>query len=187
MKKCLVVLVLFVMGTGMGCTPSSVKEMTKKTWQSNKVKFKELDNVMFYMDPDKPTPAAMSHGEFNRRVTDMDTEIQQTGPQAYDPKSLIKAIKDAGFQERLKALESAAWPSSYGSPERDEARKRYLDEWKALEQKLATSKKFEDVKEASDRLDKYFRQMEFIPGQSPPTGEATKQYSGIEPYEDPYK
>ena len=129
----------------------------------------------------------MSHGEFNRRVADMETEIQQTGPQSYNPKSLAAAIKDPGFQERLKALESASWPGSYGTPERDEARKNYLEEWKKLEKTLASSKSFDDVKAASDKLGRYFRQMEYIAGQSPPTGSSADKYSGVEPYEDPYK
>lgn len=185
--KCFAGFAIFLAVACTGCTPSSVKEMTKKTWQAEKVKFPELDNVMFYMDPAKPAPPAMSHGEFNRRVAEMETEVTQTGPQGYDPKALAKAIKDPGFQDRLKALESASFPSAHASPEREEARKKYLQEWKDLEKQLATSKKFDDVKAANERLGKYFRQMEFIPNQSPPTGDAAKRYSGVEPYEDPYK
>ena len=172
-----------------GCTPSHISEMSKKTWQAQTVSIPELDHVITWMNPVQPSPPAMSQGELNRRVLFMEADVKESGetPPASALKDLGKFVKDADFQGRLKALESVAFPSAYASPEREEARKKYLDEWKNIEKTLTSGGKLEEVRKSLDKLDLYAQQMKFIPGQTVPTGEEAKKYSAVQDYVDPYK
>jgi hypothetical protein len=171
-----------------GCQPAHVQELTKKMWTADVATVPEFEEVWAWADANANRKPGMSHTYFMREAGEQEIESQQTGaPLALAGGNLATLVKDAGFQSRLKALEDAKLPSGLATPEREEAKQKYLKEWRNLEKLLTTGGKTPDIKKSMERLDLYAAQIRFIPGQNPPTGEAAKSFSGVQPYEDPFK
>ena len=170
--------VLLVLVSGCG-KPAHVNELTKPGWNPETATFPELESVLVWRDPEPPR-VNMSHTEF------FDNYFGVKGAKV-DLKPILTAVRNPSFQERLKALAEAKIPGKYATPEREESRKKYIEEWKNLEKLLSTNAKQEEVAKSGDNIMRYMAQMRYIPGQTQPTGEAAKKYASVSPYVDPYK
>lgn len=172
-----------------GCQPAHVQELSKKMWTPEFAVIPEFEEVWSWQDPEANRKSGMSHMYFVREVGELEIESQQTGaPLNYSSGGTLAALlKDPGFQKRLKTFENLQLPPQYATPEREESRKKYVAEWRNLENLFKTNGKAADIKNSLERLNLYALQIRYIPGQTQPTGDAAKKYSGVTPYEDPYK
>lgn len=169
----------FVLFLVAGCKPPHINEMTKPLWTPDTATFPELDSVFVWIDP-QPPRTNMSHTEFFENWFPVKAPTVEHAP-------ILGAVRNASFQERLKALADAQIPAKYATPEREESRKKYIEEWKNLEKLLAAKAKPEELAKSGDKIMRYMAQMKYVAGQTQPTGDAAKKYASVAPYIDPYK
>lgn len=172
--------------TGCG-DPPHMQEMAKKPWVPELVSTPEIEQVWVWNSPEENRPG-MSHMFFMSEIDSREIEARQTNaPVNLDLKFLVKLVKDAGFQARLKVLQETSFPAKYDSPQRQEARKNYFQEWSNLLKILENKGKLSEIKQAVANLTRYMAQMRYVPDQTVPAGNDAKRYSTITTYEDPYK
>lgn len=161
-----------VLGLASGCGNKNLAEMTKPVWIPKTANWPELEAI------DKDLTSGAGLERIQKSIEEGDAEIGL---------SIQNLFKMPAFAASLKKFEETPIPTDYDSPERQQAKKDYVNSWKDLEKMGKQGADPKKIKELIAGMTKLKAKVQFIPGQTPPTGSEANKWSSVAPYVNPYE
>lgn len=155
-----------------GCGNPNLAEMSKPIWIPKTATWPELEAI----DKDLQSGAGLERIQKSMEEGDSDIGLY-----------IENLFKMPAFAASLKKFEETPVPAEFDTPERQQAKKDYLDAWKELEKMGKKGTDHKKIKALIAGMTKLKAKVQFIPGQTPPTGSEAKKYSSVSQYVNPYE
>ena len=186
----------------MGCGNPHVMQITKPVWYPEFAHWPELDAVDQPSVNEGSAVQGMGYHKLAKMVgdalQDLQTQASSQAPSAESSKLDISKLSIQGshlasqieipdFQERLLKLKESPIPGKFNTSERQTALAEYVLSWEELRKICKAKANPAVIYQQFLKLSNLRDRVRFVPGQTPPTGDAVNSYSGVIPYVNPYE